>query len=109
MVSLYAMCPWHKMAARNMGKPSKTFQLSVLLVVIVFNLFQVTWTQDLKFKSVEALKTSQDRKQSDSEPLTLLWGIADTTAYVGKLFTYTLPNDAFQGNVVHHHVSINFS
>lgn len=36
---------------------------------------------------------------------TLLWGTADTTAYVGKLFTYTIPSDAFQGNVVHYDVS----
>ncbi|XP_045164539.2 dystroglycan 1-like [Mercenaria mercenaria] len=40
-----------------------------------------------------------------SEPLTLLWGIADTTAYVGKLFTYTIPSDAFQGNIVHYNIT----
>lgn len=40
-----------------------------------------------------------------SEPLTLLWGIADTTAFVGKMFKYTLPNDAFQGNIVHYDIS----
>ena len=110
MVLLSALCPWHKMATRNLAgkttKTTKTFQISVLLVLIFLNLFQVTWTQNLKFRSVEALKTSQDKKVSDSEPLSLLWGIADTTAYVGKLFKYTLPNDAFQGNVVNYHVSI---
>lgn len=41
-----------------------------------------------------------------TEPLTLSWGISDTTAYVGKLFTYTLPNDAFEGNIVRYDVSI---
>lgn len=69
------------------------------------NLLQTSWAQDLKFQSVDALKHSSDIKQSDSEPLTLLWGIPDTTAYVGKLFTFTLPNDAFQGNVVHYDVT----
>lgn len=49
---------------------------------------------------------SFEMKVPASEPLTLLWGIADTTAYVGKLFTYTLPNDAFQGNIVHYDVSM---
>ena len=43
--------------------------------------------------------------QASSEPLQLLWGIGDATAYVGRLFTYTLPSDAFQGNVVHYDVS----
>lgn len=42
-----------------------------------------------------------EMKMPASEPLTLLWGIADTTAYVGKLFRYTIPSDAFQGNIVH--------
>lgn len=94
------------MVARNMvGTSSKTFQLSVLLVITFLNLFQPSFTQNLKFKSLDALKHSLDTKQSDNEPLTLLWGIADTTAYVGKLFTYALPNDAFQGNVVHYNVT----
>lgn len=101
------LCNFHKMLAKNrMGTSPRTFQTSVLLVLTLFTLFQVSLTQELKFKSLEALKKSLDTKQTENEPLTLLWGIADTTAYVGKLFTYTLPADAFQGNVVHYDVSI---
>ncbi|CAI9744143.1 dystroglycan 1-like [Octopus vulgaris] len=35
----------------------------------------------------------------DREPVSLMWGIGDTTAYVGRLFTYPLPNDAFKGEI----------
>lgn len=100
------LCNFHRMLARNrMGTSSRTFQTSVLLVLTLFSLFQVSLTAELKFKSLEALKKSLDTKQTENEPLTLLWGVADTTAYVGKLFTYTLPADAFQGNVVHYDVT----
>lgn len=102
------LCPWHQTVARNMmGSSFRTFHINVLLIFIVLNLFQTTWTQGLKFKSVDALKQSMDTKQSDGEPLSLLWGIPDTTAYVGKLFNFTFPNDAFQGIVVHYDVSMN--
>lgn len=50
--------------------------------------------------------TLEMKQQPVNEPLTLLWGIADTTGYVGRLFSYTLPDDAFQGNIVHIDVSI---
>ena len=107
MVSISALCPWHRMMTKTvMGVSTKTFHTNVLLVLTFLNLLQNSCAQDLKFQSVDALKHSSDIKQSDSEPLSLLWGIPDTTAYVGKLFTFTLPNDAFQGNVVHYDVSI---
>ncbi|XP_036366874.1 uncharacterized protein LOC118767040 [Octopus sinensis] len=33
------------------------------------------------------------------DPVSLMWGIGDTTAYVGRLFTYPLPNDVFKGDI----------
>ena len=75
----------------------------LISLFIVFISCKVTVTQDLKF--VPSKDGDMDQKLSPSEPLTLLWGIADTTAYIGKLFSYTLPSDAFQGNVVQYDVS----
>jgi len=84
-----------KMELRNMAG-----LISAIIVLLGF--LQTTTCQDLKFHGIHEMK----QQTTGSEPLTLLWGIADTTAYVGKLFTYTLPNDAFQGNIIHYDVSI---
>lgn len=72
--------------------------MGLSLFVVLLGILQTTNSQVLKFHGTHEMK-------QQTEPLTLLWGISDTTAYVGKLFTYTLPSDAFQGNIVHYHVS----
>lgn len=36
---------------------------------------------------------------SGHQPVALMWGIADTTATVGRLFQYHIPSDAFKGSV----------
>jgi hypothetical protein len=43
-------------------------------------------------------------KPGRTEPVALHWGIADTSAVVGKMFNYVIPSDAFKGNIisVHH-------
>ena len=33
------------------------------------------------------------------QPVSVKWGIPDTTAIVGKLFHYMLPEDAFRGDI----------
>ncbi|XP_036366867.1 LOW QUALITY PROTEIN: dystroglycan-like [Octopus sinensis] len=33
------------------------------------------------------------------DPVSLMWGIGDTTAYVGRLFAYPLRNDVFKGDI----------
>jgi len=67
----------------------------VLTLVTFVCLFQATLTQ----------KNVMEMKLQGSEPLSLLWGIGDATAYIGRLFTYTLPSDAFQGNVVRYNIN----
>lgn len=71
-------------------------------VFVLFGFFLAANSQELKFKAIHEMR----QQAAVSEPLTLLWGIADTTAYVGKLFSYVLPSDAFQGNIIHYKVSI---
>jgi dystroglycan 1 len=38
------------------------------------------------------------------QPVSVMWGIADTTATLGKLFQYTLPKEAFKGEVTRYKV-----
>ena len=40
------------------------------------------------------------------QPIAVMWGIADTTATVGRLFSHTLPEDAFKGHVTGYKVSL---
>ncbi|XP_071083665.1 dystroglycan 1-like [Haliotis cracherodii] len=37
-------------------------------------------------------------RTGDESSVSLMWGIADTTASVGHFFNYTIPHDAFRGN-----------
>ena len=45
-------------------------------------------------------------KPGRTEPVALHWGIADTSAVVGKMFNYVIPSDAFKGNIISYKVSI---
>ena len=38
------------------------------------------------------------------QPVSVKWGIPDTTAFVGKLFHYMLPKDAFRGDITEYKV-----
>ena len=106
-ITMDNLCPKHRNTIGKMGNISKDLSSrSLLLVTALLCLVPIGSSQGLKFN-----RNSVEMKQAApaGEPLSLLWGIADTTAYVGKLFTYTLPNDAFQGNIVHYDVSMIFS
>ncbi|WAR25004.1 DAG1-like protein [Mya arenaria] len=74
--------------------------VSVLMVVLCGYFWTVNG-QALKYNP----KVSSNGPSSSSEPLSLQWGIPDSTAYVGKLFRYTLPSDAFQGNIVKYDIT----
>ena len=41
------------------------------------------------------------------QPVSVKWGIPDTTAFVGKLFHYMLPKDAFRGDITEYKVCFN--
>jgi len=73
-----------------------------VLVVVTVCLAQVQG-QALRYQARDAADTL-----TGSEPLTLLWGIPDSTAYVGKLYRFTIPPDAFQGNIVGYEVQTLF-
>ncbi|XP_046570474.1 dystroglycan 1-like [Haliotis rubra] len=42
--------------------------------------------------------SSHGSRTGDDSSVSLMWGVADTTASVGHFFNYTIPQDAFKGN-----------
>ncbi|KAL4226430.1 Dystroglycan (Dystrophin-associated glycoprotein 1) [Mactra antiquata] len=85
-----------KVCTHSQGKMENFRKMVSVAIVTIFCVLS----------SVNGEKAVLEMKQQPlSEPLSLLWGIADTTGYVGKLFKYMLPNDAFQGNIVHYHIT----
>lgn len=73
-------------------------------VVSINSVVRIDGEQGLVHKDSEDL----DRQAKVLEPVSLLWGIADTTATVGRVFRYHLPSDAFKGSVDRFVVSIAF-
>ena len=55
---------------------------------------------------VSAMNLVQEEKEvDDTGSVSLMWGIADTTASVGRVFKYHIPADAFKGDVQSYEVS----
>ena len=54
---------------------------------------------------VGAMNLVQEKEVDDTESVALMWGIADTTASVGRVFKYHIPADAFKGSVQSYEVS----
>ncbi|XP_076447994.1 dystroglycan 1-like [Babylonia areolata] len=49
--------------------------------------------------SMDVVEVPRDAGVQGEEGVAVLWGIADTTASVGRLFRYHIPGDAFKGQV----------
>lgn len=78
----------------------------VLGFFIITTCVSSTVAQNLKL-NVENIVNSLDiLKPGRTEPVALHWGIADTSAVVGKMFNYVIPSDAFKGNIISYKVSI---
>lgn len=84
-----------------------SFQKSVLIFATVLLLSQsASAAKNLEFgNSVEDSIKVKGLQTGDSSGVTLMWGIPDTTAPLGKLFEYSIPNDAFKGNIKKFEVS----
>lgn len=56
---------------------------------------------ELRLNDIQSYLNSLDGSHSNSntEPVSLMWGIGDTTAFVGRMFTYAIPSDAFKGSI----------
>ncbi|KAJ8302124.1 hypothetical protein KUTeg_021111 [Tegillarca granosa] len=79
--------------------PSRTLGLFIILILLDFSV-----AQEMKILDIEKYLDSKDSNISpnhikEEEPVSLLWGIADTSAIVGRLFKYHIPSDAFKGNI----------
>ncbi|KAL3853117.1 hypothetical protein ACJMK2_016692 [Sinanodonta woodiana] len=55
--------------------------------------------QDLRFQRF-GIHQTENKDELATEPVTLMWGIADSVATAGHLFVYPVPSDAFSGHVV---------
>ena len=76
----------------------------VLGFFIITTCVSSTVAQNLKL-NVENIVNSLDiLKPGRTEPVALHWGIADTSAVVGKMFNYVIPSDAFKGNIISYKV-----
>lgn len=78
---------------------------SLTFLSLGFLLISQCVAQDFKL-DVENLVNSLDfKKPGKTEPVALHWGIADTSAVVGKMFNYVIPSDAFKGDIISYKVS----
>lgn len=50
-------------------------------------------------------QTRADEHSQRWKPLSSRWGMPDASAHVGKVFRYTIPNDAFSGDVLRYKVT----
>ena len=85
-------------------------------MAVIFSISHVYSLVFVFFMTVESTEVHQwneptgesllGRLHSGDEPLTVMWGLADTTATVGKVFHYRLPKDAFRGKVTGYKVPI---
>lgn len=81
---------------------------SFAFVVLGFLLISQCVAQDFKI-DIENLVNSVDPvKPKRTEPVALHWGIADTSAVVGKMFNYVIPSDAFKGDILSYEVRLFF-
>lgn len=77
----------------------RTLGLFIILIILDFSV-----AQDMRILNVDKYIDSKDGNSSPNqikqeEPVSLLWGIADTSAVVGRLFKHHIPSDAFKGNI----------
>lgn len=49
-------------------------------------------------------KSSSAASSSSSEGVRRLWGVADTDAKIGRIFSYPIPADAFEGDILRYQV-----
>ncbi|KAL8558005.1 hypothetical protein ACOMHN_016558 [Nucella lapillus] len=69
----------------------------VVVVVVVMKMV-VGWGQGMDVAGVSPSHNGGEEGKG-GEGLRVMWGIADTTSSVGRLFRYHIPSDAFQGPV----------
>ena len=78
---------------------------TLTLIVIGFLLVSQSLAQDFKLDVDNLVNSVENEKPGQTEPVALHWGIADTSAVVGKMFNYVIPSDAFKGDIISYKVS----
>lgn len=91
-------------SSRSVPLVSHKLSFPWLLIVICISLQFATMqveSLELRLNDIQSYLNSLDGSHSDSktQPVSLMWGIGDTTAFVGRMFTYAIPSDAFKGTI----------
>ena len=71
----------------------------------MFTLMTITMTTRLNSSDTSSGGVSVNQLEV-TPGVSLMWGIADTTAVVGRLFSYHIPSDAFSGPVAGYKVGL---
>lgn len=85
---------------------TRTFSASVkmeLIAVVILTVLGLCSGQNMKV-DVDNLLNSLDEGPRKI-PVALNWGIADSSAVIGKLFNYAIPSDAFKGDIISYKVT----
>ena len=80
--------------------------LATVNVAQCLNIVESNNDLDKFFQPTEAQRTKVNERVDSKPSLGLMWGIADTTAHVGRFFNYSIPADAFKGKTLHYLVRI---
>ncbi|XP_060070674.1 dystroglycan 1-like [Ylistrum balloti] len=99
-------CGCQQKISRRRGSFTRTLSVSVkmeLLVLVLIAVLGLCSGQNTKV-DVDGLLNSLD-EGSRKIPVALNWGIADSSAVIGKLFNYAIPSDAFKGDIVSYKVT----
>ncbi|OWF55736.1 Dystroglycan [Mizuhopecten yessoensis] len=74
-----------------------------LFVFVILAILGMCSGQNMKV-DVDSLLNSLD-EGSRKVPVALNWGIADSSAIIGKMFNYAIPSDAFKGDIISYKVT----
>ena len=82
----------------------------IVCAVILLTILHTACGQNMKVDIGDIVNSldvgTKGGKSQKGSPVMLMWGIADTSATVGKMFNYAIPDDAFKGTVLKYKVII---
>lgn len=76
----------------------------VLGLIVLLTSISSTTAQNFKLDVENLVHSLETVNPPRTDPVALHWGIADTSAVVGKMFNYVIPSDAFKGDIISYKV-----
>lgn len=97
-----------------MGGPQRSWFTIAIVLVVCSSLIRPCTAQVIqavdnpediqKYLTILEDNAPSNKDNVAKQPISVMWGIADTIATLGKLFQYTLPKEAFRGEVTRYKV-----